>query len=388
MRSLSLVRALVLAACAAAAPACDDHTNGDPRSGAGDLGAAPDLGVTDGAAPAPDRDAACASVSSIGTLSKKPVDIIFVIDNSGSMTDKIQAVQQNLNTSFAQLIGASGLDYRIIMISLFGDVTVDRAICIAAPLSGDSCVPPLPRRPTNGARYFQDSVAIGSNDSFSRVLDSWPEWSPWLRPNAAKIFVEITDDEELTMKWTDFDAALLSRAPAQFGTASARNYVFHAITGIAAKPNPTEAYLPTEPIVAEGTKCPMSENSGTAYQNLATLTGGLRFPVCDPSKFATVFQAIAKGIITGSQVACTLDVPQVAPPATVDLTTARVEYQPSSGGPAQSFVQTQDATTCAAGRYYIDGGERLVLCPDTCQAVQADANAAVRVWFDCDFPIP
>ena len=34
-----------------------------------------------------DRDASCAEVRAEATLQKKPVDIIFVIDNSGSMTE-------------------------------------------------------------------------------------------------------------------------------------------------------------------------------------------------------------------------------------------------------------------------------------------------------------
>src|SRR5204862_534573 len=54
------------------------------------------------------RDAACAHVMAAATLAKKPVDIVLVIDNSGSMTDKIIAVQNNINTNFVFAGGRTG----------------------------------------------------------------------------------------------------------------------------------------------------------------------------------------------------------------------------------------------------------------------------------------
>ena len=47
----------------------------------------------------------------------KPADIIFVIDNSGSMGEEIAGVESNINTNFAQQMAASGIDYRIIMVT-------------------------------------------------------------------------------------------------------------------------------------------------------------------------------------------------------------------------------------------------------------------------------
>ena len=78
------------------------------------------------------RDAACASVKAEATLGKKPVDIIFVIDNSGSMSDEIPAVQNNINKNFADIIGKSSLDYRVIMVTRHGKYNgTSRAICVA-----------------------------------------------------------------------------------------------------------------------------------------------------------------------------------------------------------------------------------------------------------------
>ncbi|HTV25095.1 MAG TPA: hypothetical protein VMG12_40655, partial [Polyangiaceae bacterium] len=64
----------------------------------------------------------CAAVTGQATLSKRPMDIIVSIDNSGSMAGEIQAVQQRINSDFAAIIGGSGINYRVIMVSRYGNV--------------------------------------------------------------------------------------------------------------------------------------------------------------------------------------------------------------------------------------------------------------------------
>lgn len=383
---------LVLSVCAAVG--CNSSGGGGGGRGGGGGGGGGDLdgGVYDLSQPF-DRDAACAMVSADGTLVKKPVDIIFVIDNSGSMTDEIIAVQNNLNTNFAQIIANSGLDYRIIMVSTHGKADPDESICISQPLSGHMCNPP-PATPVNGPRYFHYSTEIASTDSFRKILSTYnaPDpfglapmgWSRWLRDGAIKVFVEITDDNEAT-SYSSFDTQLLALTPKQFGDATNRNYIFHAITGLAAKTVATDAYQPTEPIVT--TKCPTGVNPGQQYQELAKMTGGLRFPVCDPSKFNTVFQAIAMGVVQGAQVACEFQVPTVPPPASVNLSTVTLDYTPSNGGPTQTFQQVPDAASCGAGKFYIQNNDRIVLCPDTCTVVKGDVMAKVKVFFECSTPV-
>ena len=114
--------------------------NDDGGSGNGDGG----NGNGDGGI---DRDAACGDVRAQATLAKSPVDVIFVVDNSGSMTLEIQSVEKNINQSFAAIIAASGLDYRVILISNHGSASADQSICISAPLASNaSCTPP-PAKP-------------------------------------------------------------------------------------------------------------------------------------------------------------------------------------------------------------------------------------------------
>ncbi|MGA9522274.1 MAG: hypothetical protein WBV82_12460, partial [Myxococcaceae bacterium] len=66
------------------------------------------------------KEEACESLSDEASLTKKPVDIIVVIDNSGSMTAEIVAVENNINVNFAQIIEQSGIDYRVILLAKHG----------------------------------------------------------------------------------------------------------------------------------------------------------------------------------------------------------------------------------------------------------------------------
>src|SRR5262245_1645323 len=46
----------------------------------------------------------CAGLQVEATIEYKPADIIFIIDNSGSMSDEINQVEQNINVNFAGII--------------------------------------------------------------------------------------------------------------------------------------------------------------------------------------------------------------------------------------------------------------------------------------------
>ena len=68
---------------------------------------------------------------------RRPVDIIFVVDNSGSMSEEIAAVRRNIDHEFASIIDESDVDYRVIMLSQFGEDGT--GVCIDPPLAGSDC---------------------------------------------------------------------------------------------------------------------------------------------------------------------------------------------------------------------------------------------------------
>ncbi|WP_437828226.1 hypothetical protein [Sorangium sp. So ce1153] len=366
-----------------------------------------------GGAPPVTPDTACVATVAEATLTKLPVDIIFVIDNSASMANEIISVQNNINDSFAAIIGESGIDYRVIMISAHGTAQVDDSICVGAPLSSASCAPAVPEQPGNNPPVFYHySHEIRSNDALCVLLGSYnavqPDqyglapngWSEWVREESLKVITVITDDhvgcqsthlerniyiddtrQELDDVVEDFEGLLFGLDPAVFGDASAPKYVFHSIVGLQENTPATDAYGPDGDVV-EG-MCGTAVAPGTGYQALSKRTGGLRFPLCQTSSYDVVFRKIAEGVITGAVVACDFAVPDSPPGEVIDLSTVVVQYTPGDGGEPQSFDQVASAQACAAGSFYI-ANDTITLCPDACQAVQADAGAAVDVLYGCD----
>ena len=352
---------------------------------------------------------ACVATSAEATLVKKPVDIVFVIDNSGSMGNNIESVQNNINDNFASIIGASGIDYRVIMISQHGNLG-EESICVQAPLSATNCMP-VPNEPApNPPLFFHYSVPISSHNSFCQALASYdgtlPDefalgptgWKEWLRKEAFKVFVEVTDDGvACSLNGVDYDdndqvddgqttaekldTAILALDPEQFGDSTKRNYVWHSIVGLAENTPVTAAYQPVDAIVTG--VCDTAVASGTGYQFLSQTTGGLRFPICAFDYFDVVFQEIAKGVIEGAKVECEFPVPDPPAGETLDLATVVVQYTPGDGGAAQGFKQVAGPAACQPASFYIEEG-LIKLCPDACTTVQADGTAQLEILFGCE----
>ena len=116
----------------------------------------------------------CASTNVEATVKIKPADIIFVIDNSGSMGQEIAGVEKNINVNFAQIIEQSMVDYRVIMLTAHGAHGND--VCIEAPLStiaqGD-CLKTNPAAPgINPGKFYHYDLYVGSHDSLCKILDT------------------------------------------------------------------------------------------------------------------------------------------------------------------------------------------------------------------------
>lgn len=402
MRSFSWIVAF-LAGCGIARSPDRVGSPGDGNGSAGDMGVGGPGGPTlsDGGGTLPfDRDAACERVSATAKpQSKKPVDIIFLIDASESMDEEIAAVENNINLNFAQIIGASSVDYQVILIANF-DLSATNRVCIKPPLGGNTCAPGE-TKPINTAKFFHYDEWVGSIDSLGRILRTYnaadqhntaPKgWQALLRPQAIKVFVEITDDKtnKPYPETADaFETELFKLMPKHFGDANDRNYIFHSIVGVASNPlGKSVAYLPSEPIVS-GT-CSSAQNPGTEYQKLSQRTHGLRFPVCNYQSYDAVFQEIAKGVIQSSRVGCDFQIPTAPAPWSVDLSTITIDYTPGGGGAKETFQQVPNAAQCAPGKFYVDGTARkIVLCPSTCDTVKNDDKAQVQIFFSCSAPIP
>lgn len=372
LTSLFVVAPLVacMAACGSSDPGSEPFPTGaDPSAtngngngnGNGSFGNSTLDGGSDG-------QGACAA--SVAEVAKAKVDIVFVIDNSGSMGEEMTQIKTNVN-SFAQKIGQTGLDYRVIFIvrKASSPTQTGLVICVPPPLGGANCAdnPPL---------FWHINQDVQSNDSLSLILSTYDSnnaalaWNKHLRADAYKVFVEVTDDQS-QMTSQAFDQALLAKAPAgMFGTAADRRYIFHTIAGW----TPGTAFV-------TGAKCSSAVNNGSRYQELSQLTKGIIDSVCK-TDYSGVLDNIAKG--TTDRLACELTVPTQA---SADPTKVAVQVTFPNTPPA-TLVRVTDASKCAQNPdawYYDDNAapKRILLCADFCTRVNAKQGTKIQALVGC-----
>lgn len=428
-------------------------SGGDEEGGFGDVpsfGGFPDV-TFDYEPDKGGQGGACATETGQAELVKRPMDVIISIDNSLSMQGEIQAVQARINTDFANIIAASGIDYHVILVSRYGNVyklydastmagAGDSAysVCIGQPLSSLTCPidvnAPVAPIANNPPRFYHHSTDISSHNTWCALLKSYQTtdpitthpragfvpiapngWKDFVRQEAYKVFIAITDDSPTTGECpgftpplsndlagaTAFDAALRTLDPAQFETAGGeRNYAWYSIVGMYADKAVNKAVL--TPADAVSTQCCRangmaqpncqgttgqafgdSSNPGQGYQELSRLTGGLRYPSCYNDNFDDIFNKIAEGVIAGAKASCVYDVPDPAH-GIVDVNQTKVSYKPGSGDQVP-LPRRSSESACASneGFYYSSDFKQINLCPATCSVVQADPNAKVALDFGC-----
>jgi hypothetical protein len=319
------------------------------------------------------NDTSCAA--QVTTATRAEVDIIVVIDTSGSMSEETNQVKANINT-FAQKIGSSGLDYTVVMIAEkpqnlpFPPGFPLPGICVPAPLAGASCA-------DNPPKFHHVNETVGSTDSLSLILSKFSTYEPWLRPKAFKVFIEVTDDNS-ALSWTDFDQQLLAKSPAQFGTAASRRYIFDSICG-----------WKKGTAVLHSDKCGSAVNTGAHFQELSKLTGGIVDSVCE-TNYSSVFDNIANGLV--KKLGCEFAFPTTTDGQQTDPTKVAVNYTPSSGA-KQTLTQVTDAGKCGtvANAWYYDDNTnpgKILFCPTTCTSAGADTSGKVEVAVGCKAPPP
>jgi hypothetical protein len=360
------------------------------------------VSITPGNSGGISNDPTCATQSSDATLVTEPVDIVVILDNSGSMEDELDAVEKNINLNFATILQESQVDYRLILISRHrvaertASEEASTSICVQAPLSGLATCPAA--RPVFSDRFFQYSTKVESTDSFDIVLDSFAPpfededkydlapngWSAWLRPGAKKVFLELTDDDE-DMTADAFIQALISMGPQHFGTnPNQPNLTFHSIIGVVEKTPVTDPYRPDEPV--QTVACANVTTTGATYQDLSKKTGGLRFPICQFAAYDVVFRTIAEDVIAKRTIQCDFAIPQAPADRTLDLTKVAVNYVKGDSSGSVKFLQAATPDDCQPDAFYI-ADNRIYLCPEACGVVQADPKSTVDVLFTCESTI-
>jgi hypothetical protein len=374
----SLLFASVVA-CGASKTSGDDFLEGedqdsgvDPDGGSGDTGGGGRWDVNSDVDPDSFGDAACAS--SEAEAIKPPVDIIMVIDQSGSMSEEIKSVKENIN-KLSDTLAASGLDYRLVMIGTVGTTTY--ALCVPPPLGGpatDCTDTSKPLRNSLPPTFRTSNQNVQSTNALSLTLSTYSStvvgigWADAIRADSYKAIIPVTDDNS-ALAAASFDTQLLAKDPAVWGTVDKRKYGAYPVMGASTYPSET--------------KCGSGMvNNGPAYIQLVKLVGGQWYPLCS-NDWAKLFTDMASSI--ASRVACELTIPPAPAGQTIDPNKVNVTYTPSSGGDTETIVK-DDSAPCdggANGWQYNADQTKVLLCGSACTKIQADTGAKVNIAFGC-----
>lgn len=288
-----------------------------------------------------------------------PVDIVWVVDTSGSMSDEAERVQMNM-VAFATAIGAVGIDWHVVMISSRSFVNVP------ASLADDP-------------RYLLIDRDVSSNEPMTALLAELPRYQDHLRRSALTHFIAVTDDES-NLAWMEFNT--------QMRRSLGRNFVFHTISSEVAGP-PSFMYPEGQPCTTGGGFPPEGAAApGVQYYEMAMATGGRIFSICTPAaEWAGLFDSLTAAIAVPMVIPCEYDIPE--PPAGDELDFGRVNIRYTPGAGAEQvfpYVGTPDGADCSVGGWYYDDyarPTRIILCPSTCTAIGADPAGRVDVELGC-----
>lgn len=299
----------------------------------------------------------CAEVIESAMNSKQPADIIFVVDNSGSMDFETAAVQANMN-SFSMQIEDSGIDYHVVLLSAYpgdgGDG--DNGICIDPPLGGGGCV----EQDDNPPRFLHIDQEIDSNNGLEQLIDHHPDWASAIRPDSVKHIVIVTDDNS-DLDAADFDAEFKQLDP------SYDPYIFHGIICFY--------------------ECPEAAEIGEVYVELIDQTDGVQGDLC-LQDFQSVFDEVATAVIGGVSLSCEWEIPSTPDGEEFDPDAVNVEFDDGIGG-TLDIGRVDSPAECANvtdGWYYDDpvSPTMILVCPQTCDKIQGFQDAKINIKFGCE----
>ncbi|MCX4243354.1 hypothetical protein [Paraliomyxa miuraensis] len=297
-------------------------------------------------------DDECAAVTVEGELVPAPADVVFVVDNSGSMGFEAMQIQAEMNGFSGQII-ASGIDVHVVLISSYPGV--GNGICIPPPLGGGGCplnddAPPV---------FTHVDRQVNSHDAWQALLQTHGQWGPAWREDSSKHIVVVTDDTS-SMDWTDFDDDFTDLDP------SYADYIHHSVVC--------------------HSNCPDAAGIGTDYIQLSMVTGGVASDLC-AQDFQTVFDVLSTEVIGGAQLACEFEIPPPPGDLEFDPDEVNVEFDDGLGNvlPIGKVDSAADCPNVTDGWYYDDPTtpQHIVVCPQTCDKLQDAEDGTVNIAFGC-----
>ena len=335
-------------------------------SGSGGIGV--DASGGSGGGPLPDGSA-CEAISQTAENKVRPVDVIWALDTSDSMVGELQQVEANMNT-FVNQITQQGIDVHVVLVAKPGNPTdgsvfnPDPGVCMDPPLATGVCPggskPPL---------YQHVEVGVGSNNALNKLIDNYQTYKPTLRQSAVKYFAVVTDDDATDGPHNSAAAFIQSVQNLDPGWFDDWKFFGIFCTGSC------------------GTLLACAD-TGDVYKALVAQTGGVSGDLCGNNQnFAPVFNQMSQAVVSQKSVDCAWDIPPAPAGQSFQKDLVNVNYQQGGTGTPQPIYHVNGAADCGpqGGWYYDDNVNptKVLVCPATCAAIQADPNAKVDVLFGC-----
>jgi hypothetical protein len=281
----------------------------------------------------------------------EPIDMVWVVDSSRSMTDEQARIRSTIN-QFVSDIAARSFDVRLVMITAQN--------IVPPPLGSDA------------SRYLFVEYAVGSHAPLQALLDTLPRYQDFLRPAAALHFVVVTDDDSSLSA-----EAFLREMRAHL----ARSFIVHAV----ASPNVDGAPCRNTTATCTAAAGPKSALCGAAaigtqYYALAEELGGEEISIC-VDDWSQVFGPLLDAV-GPTAIPCIIDLPDGAP-----LDVQVTLRQP--GVPLLQLDQVVSEDACGRRRafYFVEHAvqPQLTLCPAACGSTTG-VGVEMRVATGCSAP--
>lgn len=318
----------------------------------------------------------CATTSAMAPPAADPrVDIVWVVDASGSMLDEQIKIGKNL-AAFADAITSANIDVRIVMMTTSAAIPVICPVTSPDPLAGTAL--------ETDPRYQFIETRVDSNNPLDIAVNNFAAYSGFLRPGAKTHFVFVTDDESLYRGLVTPDEranAFVSDMRGLLG----QDFIVHTVSSDGPAPCGDPNCMPdvnTGICVFVMLGCGASA-PGTTYYTLASMTSGLSASICE-SDWSVIFQPLTEAIIASAPLPCSYDIPPPPSGDTLDPSKVNVRWQAPNAAAEMVFGKVADPSACGdqLGWHY-DGAppNQILLCPATCSALASGGTLSIE--FGC-----
>jgi len=281
-----------------------------------------------------------------------PVDIIWAVDSSQSMTDERQRVAETIN-SFVQAVEARDSNVRVVMVTATDNVP--------GPLGNDP------------DRYLFVPRHVASEMPLQVLVEHLPDYRDFLRPEAYPHFIAVTDDESEMSADAFMDT--MTRELGQF--------TFHAVASEDLDGFPCRNATPSQDCVLYGAMYPSlcgGTNPGVQYFDLAQVTGGQQISICSED-WGAVFDLLAEAVLDPVPVPCEIGLGERPDGVPYEQVLARIET-----GETIELTELGSLDECAQAAWAFyrvdDGVAGISLCPSVCEQLESSMGTLV-LELDC-----